>query len=123
VESTHAHGGEPEADDWGGPYDLVLLTRKMILAPESNLGERFASKAFQALRPGGAAVFWEVVHPDVGAAPISRAMEALYDLCASPSAPIRTESTYRAMLLGIGYKKVEVVPCLGGQTTFLVATR
>jgi len=124
VDGSHQHGGDPDADRWGSEaYDLVLLTKKMILDPDHRLGERFAAKAHRVLRPGGVAVFWETVHPDRGATPLPRAMEAVMDLVASPTGTVNTEAGMRALLAGIGYRKVDVVPCLGGQTTFVVAHR
>lgn len=124
VAGMHEHGGDPEADRWGDQaFDLVLLTRKMILAPEERIGERFARKAFDVLRPGGVAVLWECVHPDAGATSKARAAEALLDLVASPRGLVSTEGRVRDMLRGIGYAEVEVVPCLEGETTFVVARK
>jgi hypothetical protein len=120
VDGMHAHGGEPENDDWHGPFDLVFLTRKMILDPAARVGERFAGVALQALAPGGVAVFWETVHAD-GVSPFPRAMEALFDVCASPGAPPRRAVDHERLLSGIGYARVEVVHCLGGQTSFVLA--
>lgn len=122
VDATHMHAGEPEDDEWGGPFDLILLTRKMILAPDERVGERFARKAASALRPGGALVLWEVVYED-GPTPLPRALEAVWDVCASPTAPPRTRADFERMLGGMGFARVEVVPCLEGQTTFVVARK
>jgi hypothetical protein len=124
VEATHAHSGEPGDDDWGSQsYDLVFLTRKMILEPAEGVGEKFARKAFDVLSPGGVAVFWETVYSESEPMPLGRAMEAVFDLCTSPAAPARSADDYRRLFLGIGYASVEVVPCLGGQTTFLIARK
>ncbi len=124
VEGMHAHGGDPAADRWGDEaFDLVLLTKKMILEPEQRTGEKFATKAFDVLRPGGAAILWETVHPSDRPTPLPRAMEAVMDLIASPDGPLNDERDLRAMLARIGYRDVEVVPCLGGQTTFVVARK
>jgi len=124
VEDTHAHSGEPGDDDWGSEsYDLVFLTRKMILEPSEGVGEKFARKAFEVLSERGVAVFWETVYSESQPMPLGRAMEAVFDLCTSPSAPARTADDYRRLFLGIGYASVEVVPCLGGQTTFLIARK
>ena len=124
VVGSHAHGGDPQEDQWGEEtFDLVFLTRKMILEPEHELGVRFARKAFDVLNPGGVAIFWEVVHPTAGIAPLSVAMEAVFDLAASPSAPSRTKRCFEHLLLDIGFSKVDLVPCLAGQTSFVVATK
>jgi len=45
------------------------------------------------------------------------------DLIASPDGPLNEEHSLREMLARIGYRDVEVVPCLGGQTTFVVARK
>lgn len=124
VTGMHAHGGDPSADRWGGEsYDLVFLTKKMILEPEQRMGEKFAAKAFEVLRPGGAVVLWETIHTDFRPTPLPRAMEAVMDLIASPTGLVNTENGVRSTLETIGYKKVEIVPCLGGQTTFVIARK
>jgi hypothetical protein len=124
IDGMHAHGGDPRADRWGdGEYDLVFLTKKMILSPEERLGEKFAQKAFEVLRPGGAAVFWETVHTDGRPTPLLRAMEAMLDLGASPTGLVTKEGELRHTLERLGFSSVELVPCLGGQTTFVVAYR
>jgi hypothetical protein len=124
IDGVHSHGGEPEQDRWGEPpFDLVFLTKKMILEPEAQLGLRFARKAFEVLAPGGVTILWETVHTDRGPTPLPRAMEAVLDLGASPTSPVRTERELRAMLGDLGYEGVEVVECLEGQTTFLVARK
>lgn len=124
VDGMHAHGGDPLADRWGDErFDLVFLTKKMILQPSERLGEKFARKAFSVLQPGGTAIFWETVHTDGEPTPIARAMEAVLDLFTSPAGLVNTESGLRALLGGIGFADIEVVPCLGGQTTFVVARK
>jgi hypothetical protein len=126
VDGMHEHGGDPTLDRWGandGGFDLVLLTKKMILAPDERLGEKFARKAFAVLRPGGVALLWETVHPDQGPTPPLRAMEAMLDLGAGPTALVNTEGGLRRLLGGIGFSAVELVPCLNGQTTFVVARK
>jgi hypothetical protein len=124
VTGMHAHGGDPFADRWGDEsFDLVFLTKKMILQPSERLGEKFARKAFQVLNPGGTAIFWETVHTDDAPTPIARAMEAVLDLFTSPAGLVNTESGLRALFLSIGFHGIDVVPCLGGQTTFVVARK
>ncbi len=124
VAGMHAHGGDPSADRWGDEaYDLVFLTKKMILEPEQRIGEKFAAKAFEVLRPGGAVVLWETIHGDFRPTPLPRAMEAVMDLIASPTGLVNTENGVRSTLGAIGYRDIEIVPCLGGQTTFVVARK
>ena len=124
VIGTHSHGGDPSEDKWGDEaFDLVFLTKKMILDPEQSVGERFAKKALTVLNPGGVAVFWETVHTTDKPSPLPTAMEAVYDLVASPISPARTASDYRDMLLGMGYASVEVMPLLEGHTNFIIARK
>ncbi len=124
VDGMHAHSGEPSDDEWGEEaYDLVFLTRKMILDPQASIGEKFARKAFEVLNPGGVAVFWEAVHPDRGPSPLPLALETVFDLGMSPAAPLKTQSSFARSLRNIGYRDVEYVACLGGTTTFAVARK
>ncbi|MCC6213310.1 MAG: hypothetical protein IT376_00440 [Polyangiaceae bacterium] len=124
VAGEHAHGGDPLADRWGDEdFDLVMLTKKMVLRPEDRVGESFARKAFQVLRPGGVAIFWESVHPVDGPTPPMRAMEALMDLVASPDGRVNVEDELARLLERIGYQDVQVVACLGDRTTFVVARK
>ena len=124
VTGTHAHGGDPETDRWGDErFDLVFLTKKMILDPDRSLGARFAAKAFQVLRPDGAVILWETVHGGAAPTPLPLAMEAVLDLGVSPGAPAQTEAGLRALLGGIGFDRIQMVPCLGGRTSFVVARR
>ncbi len=124
VDGMHSHSGDALADRWGEEnYDLVFLTKKMILEPEQRTGEKFAAKAFEVLRPGGVAILWETVHPGDGPCSLSTAMEGVLDLGASPTAPVSTEPGLRSLLKAIGYRSVEIVSCLGGQTSFVVARK
>ncbi|MFP4601003.1 MAG: hypothetical protein ACOC9J_00705 [Persicimonas sp.] len=122
VDGMHSHSGEPGEDTWGEEaFDLVFLTRKMILDPASRTGERFARKALDVLEPGGAVVFWEAIHPDQGPSPLALALETVFDLGMSPSAPLQTRATFGRTLRDIGYDRVEFIDCMGGSTTFAVA--
>ena len=122
VVETHPHGGEPHQDQWGREaFDLVFLTKKMILDPDNDLGDKFAHKALEVLEPGGVAVFWETMREDDGSTPVERAMEGFLDFGVSPTGPLLTRSGFRRRLEKIGYSDVEVVPCLEGATTFVVA--
>ncbi len=124
VAGSHSHSGDPTADRWGNEdFDLVFLTKKMILEPETRMGERFAAKAFDVLNPGGIAIFWETLHTDDRPTPLARAMEAVLDLGASPVGLVNTETSITAMLDNIGYRDIEIVPCLDNSTTFVVGRK
>jgi hypothetical protein len=124
VDGMHAHSGDPAGDDWGDDaYDLVFLTRKMILDPRAHIGEKFARKALDVLSPGGAVVFWEAIHPDQGPSPLPLALETVFDLGMSPSAPLKTRSGFARTLREIGFGEIDYVSCLGGTTTFAVARK
>ena len=121
VRGMHEHQGEPEDDDWGEEtFDLVLLTRKMILKPEDRVGERFAAKALTVLAPGGVALLWEIVHPDDGPTPLPVALQAVYDVIASPAAEARTHRDYENLMHHLGYRRVTFERCLE-ETTFVLA--
>ena len=123
VVDMHAHGGEPSRDQWGSEaFDLVFLTKKMILDPDNDLGTKFAEKSFEVLNPGGAALFWETIS-DEGTAPASQAMEAFLDFGVSPRGPVLRGATFRRQLEAIGFSEVEVVPCMEGATTFVIARK
>jgi hypothetical protein len=120
----HAHSGDPTQDSWGHEaFDLVLLTKKMILDSDGRLGEAFATKAFEVLRSKGVAIFWETVHPDDRPTPLAQAMEAVLDLAASPTGPVLTTEGLRRTLERIGFEEIRVEPCLGGATTFVVGRK
>lgn len=122
VVETHAHTGTPEADDWGrGSFDLVFLTRKMMLDPEERIGERFAARALEALNPGGVALFWEAFHEENGETTPALALESLFDLGANPRAHPLTRGDFRDRMRSIGYESVTFVECLGGTVSFAVA--
>lgn len=122
VVETHGHGGQPFDDQWGREaFDLVFLTKKMILDPDNDLGDRFARKAFEVLEPGGVAVFWETIHDDADALPLDRAINAFLDFGVNPTGPVLTRSRFGQRLREIGYRDIEVVPCMQGETTFVVA--
>mgnify|MGYP006287136373 CR=1 FL=1 len=122
VVDTHRHSGEPADDSWGADdYDLVFLTRKMILEPENETGLKFARKARQVLRPGGVAVFWEAIHPDNRTSPLGLSLETSFDLGMSPTAPLKTESEFTEICDEVGFEDVDFVSCLGGATSFAVA--
>ena len=124
VTGMHAHSGDPGDDRWGDEaFDLVFLTKKMILEPENLIGEKFATKAFEVLRPGGIAIFWETIHSDRRPLPLPRAMEAVLDLGASPTGLINTEESLTDMLTNIGFDAPEFVHCLSGQTSFALARK
>lgn len=124
VDGMHSHTGEPSGDRWGEEaFDLVFLTRKMILAPEDDVGEKFARKALDVLEPGGVAIFWEAVHPQAGPSPLGLSLETFFDLGMSPAAPLKTDAAFRRTLRDIGFDGVDYVGCLGGSTTFAIARK
>jgi hypothetical protein len=124
VVDTHVHAGEPGDDQWGWEaFDLVFLTKKMILDPANDIGEKFARKAYEVLEPGGAAVFWEAFHDRNGDTPKGVGLESLVDLGVSPQAGPLYRDSFRRRLRRIGFDEIEFVDCLGGATSFAVARR
>ncbi len=124
VVDTHAHSGEPADDRWGREaFDLVFLTKKMILDPADGVGEKFARKAHRVLEPGGTAIFWEAFHHPDGETPEGLALESLFDLGVTPDAGPLYRPAFRDRLERIGFDDVEFVDCLGGATSFALAHR
>jgi len=124
IDGMHDHGGTPSEDRWGNQsYDLVFLTKKMILEPENKLGEQFAQKACDVLNPGGVAVFWETIYPNEAAIRRSSMLEAVLNMGASPASPVRTQDSFTQLLNGMGFVNVRLVECLFGQATFVVAEK
>lgn len=124
VDGMHVHGGQPEEDRWGDEsFDLVFLTKKMVLDPANQLGERFARKAFEVLRPGGAVVLWEAIHDETERPSRPLAMETMLDLGISPTGALLTRQSMQGKLLQLGFCDVEFITCMNGETTFAVARR
>lgn len=124
VVDTHRHGGEPQEDEWGEEsFDLVFLTKKMLLEPDEKMGEKFARKAYEVLNKNGVALFWETIHPDDEPTPYSRAVNQVMDLAASPTGFALTKGEFRSTLENIGFDEVEYVHCLGGETSFALARK
>jgi len=122
VEGMHRHSGEPGDDDWGSEsYDLVFLTKKMLLEPDNKMGEKFARKAYDVLNEDGVTLFWETVHPDGEPTPYVRAVNEVTDRAARPDGFSLTEDGFRETLRDIGYDQVEYVHCLDGEANFVVA--
>lgn len=122
VNGMHRHSGEPDGDKWGDEsFDLVFLTKKMLLDPDEKMGEKFATKAYEVLNDGGVALFWETIHPDDEPTPYQRAVTAVMDLAASPTGFSLTEDGFEETLRDIGFREVEYVHCLGGETSFALA--
>jgi hypothetical protein len=124
VTGMHRHSGDPSDDDWGGEsYDLVFLTKKMLLEPDEKMGEKFARKAYDVLNEDGVTLFWETVHPDDEPTPYLRAVNEVTDRAASPDGFSLTEDGFRETLRDIGYGEVEYVHCLDGEANFVVARK
>ncbi len=122
VVETHPHGGEPSEDQWGRErFDLVFLTKKMVLDPGNDLGDKFARKSLEVLNPGGVTIFWETVHEERRPTPIARALEGFLDFGVSPAAPVLTRDRFRNRLRDIGFEDVRFVSCLNETTTFTIA--
>ncbi|MFB6346486.1 MAG: methyltransferase [bacterium] len=124
VKGMHRHSGEPDGDKWGEEsFDLVFLTKKMLLEPEDRMGEKFARKAYDVLNPGGVVLFWETIHPDNEATPFARAASGILDLAASPNGFTLTEDAFEDLLTRIGFDDVEYVYALDEECSFALARK
>jgi len=111
--------------DGAAEDDAAICTSRCgpRLGREDPLGYKFARKAFEVLEPAGVAIFWEAVHNDDSPTPMALAMESVLDLGVSPTGCVLTRGSMTDMLTGIGFREIEFVTCLGGETSFVVARK
>jgi 2-polyprenyl-3-methyl-5-hydroxy-6-metoxy-1,4-benzoquinol methylase len=90
--------------DWGGPYDLVLLTN-FLHHFDVPTCERLAAKAHAALAPGGRAIALEFIpNPDRISPPMT-ATFALTMLVSTPHGDAYTFAEYEQMFARAGFRR------------------
>ena len=92
--------------DWGGPYDLVLLTN-FLHHFDAAACRGLAKKAFDALAPGGRALTLEFIPDADRVNPPSTAGFALVMLATTPSGDAYTFAEYDAIFADAGFAKSE----------------
>jgi len=95
--------------DWGGPYDLVLLTN-FLHHFDVTTCEKIAAKAYAALAPGGRAMTLEFVPNDDRVTPPGTASFALVMLATTAHGDAYTFAEYERMFAKVGFARSEFHP-------------
>lgn len=108
--------------DWGGPYDLVLLTNFLHHFDQATCKE-LASRSFAALAPGGRAIILEFIpHPD-RVSPPDTATFALTMLATTPHGDAYTFAEYQDIFASAGFLRSEFHPLPPTMQQAVVSTR
>jgi 2-polyprenyl-3-methyl-5-hydroxy-6-metoxy-1,4-benzoquinol methylase len=95
--------------DWGGPYDVVLLTNFLHhFKPEAC--EQIATKALAALVPGGRALTLEFIPEPDRVSPPATATFALTMLATTAHGDAYTFAEYEAIFARAGFARSDFVP-------------
>jgi SAM-dependent methyltransferase len=95
--------------DWGGPYDVVLLTN-FLHHFDLPTCERLAAKAHAALAPGGRAVTLEFVPGPDRVSPPGTAVFALTMLATTAAGDAYTFAEYERVFAAAGFARSEFHP-------------
>lgn len=98
------HPGSAFEVDWGGPYDLVLLTNFLHHFDQPTC-EQIARRAFAALAPGGRAITLEFIPESDRIKPPSTAMFALTMLVTTARGDAYTFAEYETMFDNAGFQR------------------
>lgn len=101
--------GDAFAVDWGGQYDVVLLTNFLHHFDPAGCG-RLAAKAKAALAPGGRAVTLEFVPNPDRVTPPATAIFALTMLATTAAGDAYTFAEYERMFAAAGFARSEFHP-------------
>ncbi|MDA4128268.1 MAG: methyltransferase [Thaumarchaeota archaeon] len=101
--------GDAFGVELGNDYDVVLITNFLHhFGPDSI--EVFLSRIFRALKPGGRAVFLEVISNEDRVSPPNSVEFSLVMLASTEAGNAYTFSDYQRILERVGYSKVEIFP-------------
>lgn len=92
--------------DWGGPYDVVLLTN-FLHHFDVPTCERLAAKAHEALAPGGRALTLDFIPEPDRVTPPATAAFALVMLATTPRGDAYTFAEYQAIFARAGFARSE----------------
>lgn len=95
--------------DWGGPYDLVLLTN-FLHHFDVPACERLAAKAYAALAPGGRALTLDFIPEPDRVTPPPTAAFALTMLATTAAGDAHTFADYEALFARNGFSRSEFHP-------------
>jgi ubiquinone/menaquinone biosynthesis C-methylase UbiE len=101
--------GSAFAADWGGPYDVVLLTN-FLHHFDLPTCQKLAEKAFAALAPGGRALTLEFVPEPDRVSPPPAATFALTMLATTAAGDAYTFAEYQQVFSRAGFRKSEFRP-------------
>jgi hypothetical protein len=108
--------------NWGGPYDLVLLTNFLHHFDVSTC-ERLAAKAHAALAPGGRAITLEFIPNADRITPPQTATFALTMLATTAHGDAYTFAEYEQMFAKAGFRRSEFRPLPPTQQQAVVSYR
>jgi 2-polyprenyl-3-methyl-5-hydroxy-6-metoxy-1,4-benzoquinol methylase len=92
--------------DWGGPYDIVLLTN-FLHHFDGQTCEQLAAKAYSALAPGGRALTLEFIPEHDRITPPATATFALVMLATTPHGDAYTFAEYQDVFARAGFVRSE----------------
>jgi 2-polyprenyl-3-methyl-5-hydroxy-6-metoxy-1,4-benzoquinol methylase len=95
--------------DWGGPYDVVLLTN-FLHHFELAKCERLAANAYAALAPGGRALTLDFIPDPDRVSPPATAAFALIMLATTANGDAYTFAEYERMFAAAGFARSEFYP-------------
>lgn len=95
--------------DWGGPYDIVLLTNFFHHFDLATC-EQIAQRAYSALAPGGRAITLEFIPDSDRVSPPGTATFALTMLASTGHGDAYTFAEYEALFAKVGFAKSEFHP-------------
>ncbi len=113
-------GGELREMDWGGPYDLVLLSNLLHGYPEEE-AVALLRRTRQALRPGGAVAVFELV-PSIER-PMDNPVAGFFSLqmLLTSEGSGYTRDEYLGWLREAGFRDTAVRRCPAGPQTLITA--
>lgn len=108
--------------DWGGPYDIVLLTN-FLHHFDVPTCEQLAAKAYAALAPGGRAMTLEFIPNSDRITPPSTATFALTMLASTGKGDAYTFEEYESIFRNAGFKNSEYHALLPTNQQAVVSTK
>jgi 2-polyprenyl-3-methyl-5-hydroxy-6-metoxy-1,4-benzoquinol methylase len=108
-ERHHLRPGSAFAVDWGGPYDVVLLTN-FLHHFDVPTCEQLAKKAYDAIAPGGRAITLDFIPEPDRVTPPSTAAFALTMLATTAHGDAYTFAEYQQMFARAGFLRSQFHP-------------
>jgi len=109
VASRHAllPGSRPFDTDWGGPYDIVLLTNFLHHFRPAKRAGKLAARAYSALAAGGRALRWSFIPESDRITPPATATFALTMLATTARGDAYTFAEYDQIFAQAGFRRSE----------------